>query len=178
MAERNTQEFHPNTSASGFNEGTVSKIESKRNDEQVCYRCGGNYTAKTCRFKTAKCFKCTKTCHIASVCRSKTSKEVKPGATSKHGQAGRGNIQSLSLYDSNNDNVDSDELGIYSLYSGLCRRNKFVNYIKFACIHKTKVSSIRWRVNYTPRFTTSSSCFHLNELVTEALDIIGKLNKQ
>jgi hypothetical protein len=46
--------------------------------------------------------------HIASVCRSKTStnKEVKPGSTSKHGQADRGNIQNLSLYDSNNDNVN------------------------------------------------------------------------
>ena len=55
--------------------------------------------------------------HIASVCRSKTSKEVKPGSISKHGQADRGNIQNLSLYDSKNDNVSSDELRIYSLYS-------------------------------------------------------------
>jgi hypothetical protein len=117
MAERNTQEFHPTTSASAPSEGTVNQIESKRNDQQACYRCGGNHTAKTCRFKTAKCFKCTKVGHIASVCRSKTSKEVKPGSTSKHGQADRGNIQNLSLYDSNNDNVNSDELGIYFLYS-------------------------------------------------------------
>jgi hypothetical protein len=57
--------------------------------------------------------------HIASVCRSKTSKDVKPGSTSKHGQADRDNIQNVSLYDSNKDNVnsESDELGIYSLYS-------------------------------------------------------------
>jgi hypothetical protein len=51
MAERNTQEFHPTTSASAPSEGTVNQIESKRNDEQACYRCGGNHTAKTCRFK-------------------------------------------------------------------------------------------------------------------------------
>ena len=63
MAERNTQEFHPTTSASAPSEGTVNQIESKRNDEQACYRCGGNHTAKTCRFKTAKCFKCTKVGH-------------------------------------------------------------------------------------------------------------------
>jgi hypothetical protein len=35
MAERNTQEFHPTTSVSGFSEGTVNKIESKRNDASV-----------------------------------------------------------------------------------------------------------------------------------------------
>ncbi|CAB3983485.1 Hypothetical predicted protein [Paramuricea clavata] len=39
MAERNTQEFHPTTSASASSEGTVNQIESKRNDEQVCYSC-------------------------------------------------------------------------------------------------------------------------------------------
>ena len=55
--------------------------------------------------------------YSVSVSYSKTSKEVKPGSTSKHGQADRGNIQNLSLYDSNNDNVNGDELGIYSLYS-------------------------------------------------------------
>jgi hypothetical protein len=53
MAERNTHEFHPTTSASGFSEGTVNKIERKRNDEQACHRCGGNHAARTCRFKTA-----------------------------------------------------------------------------------------------------------------------------
>ncbi|CAB4030743.1 Transposon Tf2-9 poly, partial [Paramuricea clavata] len=97
MAERNTQEFHPTTSASASSEGTVNQIES----------------------------------HIASVCRSKTSKEVKPGSTSKHGQADRGNIQNLSLYDSHNDNVNSDELGIYSLYSveseNYCQSHKRYN---------------------------------------------------
>jgi hypothetical protein len=55
--------------------------------------------------------------YIAFVCRSKTSKEVKPGSTFKQGQADGGNIQNISLYDSKNDNINSDELGIYSLYS-------------------------------------------------------------
>jgi hypothetical protein len=116
MAERNTQEFHPTTSANGFSEGTVNKIESKRNDEQAWHRCGGNHTVKTCRFKTESALNVQKIGHIVLVCRSKTSKEVKPGSTSKHGQADRGNIQNLSLYDSNNDNVNS-EIRVRELFS-------------------------------------------------------------
>ncbi len=116
MAERNTQEFHPATSTNttGFGDGTVNQIQTTKRDGQVCYRCGGNHNAKNCRFKTAKCFKCTKIGHIASVCRSKTHKEDKSGLP--QGRTDRGNIQNLSVSNSN-DNVDSDELGIYSLYA-------------------------------------------------------------
>ena len=37
----------------------------------MCYRCGGKHAAPKCRFKSAKCYKCSKVGHLASVCRSK-----------------------------------------------------------------------------------------------------------
>ena len=39
-----------------------------------CTRCGGgNHKVKDCRHKSAKCYKCHKTGHLSSVCRSTTA---------------------------------------------------------------------------------------------------------
>ena len=51
---------------------------------KVCYRCGKRHDAKTCRFKEAKCYKCGKIRHLASVCRSK--KELRGGSKAVHRQ--------------------------------------------------------------------------------------------
>ena len=105
MAERNTQEFHPTSSESN----QVNKLteHSSKNTEQsvhVCHRCGGNHSGQSCKFRSAKCCKCSKVGHLASVCHSKDSK-------------GKGKIHSVqgSQLGADVPESDSDELGIYSL---------------------------------------------------------------
>ena len=38
--------------------------------DRRCGRCGGPHSSSSCKFASAKCFKCSKTGHIAKVCRS------------------------------------------------------------------------------------------------------------
>ena len=99
MAERNTQEFriHPTTSeGSQVNQLTTKDI---KNNEQ-CFRCGGKHSGHSCKFKSAKCYRCSKIGHLASVCRNKN--ETKKGA-----------VHNLHRSESGSE----DELGVYSLYS-------------------------------------------------------------
>ena len=69
MAEKNTQEFRP-VSASDDSQGLVTKLETVNTKEPSCYWCGGKHAAPKCKFKSAKCYKCSKVGHLASVCRS------------------------------------------------------------------------------------------------------------
>ena len=99
MAERNTQEFriHPTTSeGSQVNQLTTKDI---KNNEQ-CFRCGGKHSGQSCKFKSAKCYRCSKISHLASVCRNKN--ETKKGAVHNLHRSQTGS---------------EDELGVYSLYS-------------------------------------------------------------
>ena len=69
MAERNTQEFHPTSSESS----QVNKLtgqSSKNTEQSLCPRCGGSHPSQSCKFKSAKCYKCSKLGHLASVCRT------------------------------------------------------------------------------------------------------------
>lgn len=108
MADRNTQEFHPSRSETvQINKLTEqgSKNTEKKNTEQLsCPRCGGNHSGQSCKFKSAKCYKCSKIGHLASVCRSKDEKK-------------KGKIHSVQASVSGNDECEDDELGIYSLNS-------------------------------------------------------------
>jgi hypothetical protein len=119
MAEKKTQEFHPSTvSESDLSQGTVNKLKAGRenNVEQSCYRCGGRHAAHSCRYKSAKCYKCSKPGHIAPVCRSKVEES---GITSKQPQSAKGNIHS-AIHSNEN-----DELGIHTLYSVRYKQNKY-----------------------------------------------------
>ena len=44
--------------------------QSPSRGDQTCYRCKGKHSAKSCRFKDAKCRNCKKKGHIACVCMS------------------------------------------------------------------------------------------------------------
>ena len=47
-----------------------------KNNEQ-CFMCGGKHSGQSCKFKSAKCYRCSKIGHLASVCRNKN--ETKKG---------------------------------------------------------------------------------------------------
>ena len=105
MSERNTQEFHPLSNESSQVNKLIAQ-NSKNTEHLACYRCGGNHSSQSCKFKSARCHKCSKVGHLASVCHSRDERK-------------KGKVHNLraskSCEDATEDN--EDELGIYSLYS-------------------------------------------------------------
>ena len=109
MADRNTQEFHPSSSTTiqvnKLTEQGKENIDRKYTEQLSCHRCGGSHSGQSCKFKSAKCYKCSKVGHLASVCRSKDDRK-------------KGRVQKVHVSESGNDDCENDdELGIYSLYS-------------------------------------------------------------
>ncbi|XP_068707224.1 uncharacterized protein [Montipora foliosa] len=108
MADRNTHEFHPSRSDTiEVNKLTEHGRENiNKNTEQLsCPRCGGSHSGQSCKFKSARCYKCSKVGHLASVCRSKDERK-------------KGRVHKVHVSESGNDECENDdELGIYSLYS-------------------------------------------------------------
>ena len=99
MAERNTQAFHPTISESPQVNQLTAQDNKNTNHEQ-CFRGGGNnHSGQSCKFKSAKCYRCSKIGHLASVCRNKSERK-------------KGSVHNLHVSESSD-----DELGIYSLYS-------------------------------------------------------------
>ena len=111
MTDKNTLEFR-SVSASDDSQGIVDKLETGNTKEPSCYRCGGKHAAPKCKFKSAKCYKCSKVGHLASVC---CSQDVDSSIKTKQPRV-KGNIHSVleSTMESCDDN---DELGIYSVYA-------------------------------------------------------------
>ena len=99
MAERNKQDFHPTISESPqVNQLTAQ--DNKNTNHEKCFRCGGNnHSGQSRKFKSAKCYRCSKIGHLASVCRRKSERK-------------KGTVYNLHVSESSD-----DELGIYSLYS-------------------------------------------------------------
>ena len=56
---------------------TVQRLQTQKHKVLVCYRCGNNHLATSCRFQQAECRNCGKVGHIAKVCRSKIQKVSK-----------------------------------------------------------------------------------------------------
>ena len=108
MADRNTHEFHPSRSDTiEVNKLTEHGRENiNKNTEQLsCPRCGGSHSGQSCKFKSARCYKCSKVGHLASVCRSKDERK-------------KGRVHKVHVSESGNDECENDdELGIYCLYS-------------------------------------------------------------
>ena len=104
MAERNTQEFHP-TSSESSQVNELTGQSSENTEKLLCPRCGGSHPGQSSKFKSTKCYKCSKLGHLASVCLTKDAK--------RNGNVH--DVQSLELR--NNGDENDDELGIYTLYS-------------------------------------------------------------
>ena len=109
MADRNTQEFHPSSSdtiqVNKLTEQGRENNDRKYTEQLSCPRCGGSHSGQSCKFKSAKCYKCSKVGHLASVCRSKDERK-------------KGRVHKVHVSESgNNECENDDELGIYSLYS-------------------------------------------------------------
>ena len=104
MADKNAQEFHP-SNCETIHVNKLTERGSKNTGRLSCPRCGDSHSGQFCKFKSAKCYKCSKIGHLASACRSKDERK-------------KGKVHSVQALVSGNDEGQHDEeLGIYSLRS-------------------------------------------------------------
>ncbi|XP_042613167.1 uncharacterized protein K02A2.6-like [Cyprinus carpio] len=97
----------------------VHKMSVKQDSQgRACYRCGNlQHLANECRFISEKCHKCGKQGHIMKVCRSKSSirETTFQGGERRKQVAARGGQR--SHYVSRDEKSESDEEGIFTVYS-------------------------------------------------------------
>ena len=101
MADRNTQEFHPSCSDTiEVNKLTTEQgrenIDKKNNEQLLCPSCGVSHSGQSCKFKSARCYKCSKVGHLASVCRSKDERK-------------KGKVHKVHVSESDNDEYENDD---------------------------------------------------------------------
>ena len=73
-AEKQANHFRPTAPPSNINvlpARTQNKQGRKPREQKSCFRCGGNHTPQTCRFKDQTCHFCQNKGHIQKVCRKK-----------------------------------------------------------------------------------------------------------
>ena len=115
LAERNSREFRLNHGSGTETTISVNKVSSgdsgnSRQPDAKCSRCNGNHSFRSCRFKSARCYKCQQVGHIASACKSGAS-----------GRKNKGRVQNLAVdvQTPDEDGIQSsdDELGIFGLFA-------------------------------------------------------------
>ena len=83
---------------------------NSRQQDAKCSRCNGNHSFRSCRFKSAGCYKCQQIGHIASACKSVASR-----------RQNKGRVQNLAVNDQtpDEDGIQSsnDELSIFGLFA-------------------------------------------------------------
>ena len=177
MAEKNTQEFHP-VAVGESERGTVNQLKTEKvnTKEQLsnrsCFRCGGKHNFNSCKFKNAKCFKCSKIGHIASVCRDKKEENKASSAPSK------GSVHSVLI------NNESDELGIFSVETLISKSQKYkVSMLINGCMCELEVDtaadrSIMSKSTYLQKFSSVSlvpSNAKLKTYTGESLNVCGEM---
>lgn len=76
-AEKDTGALRAGVKGTGATGAGEVHFTKKTGSSSVCYRCGGDHLATSCKFKGVECHRCKKKGHIARVCRS--SKEASKG---------------------------------------------------------------------------------------------------
>ncbi|PFX22898.1 hypothetical protein AWC38_SpisGene12555 [Stylophora pistillata] len=156
MAEKNSQEFLPAVAMGESERGTVNQLKTEKvsakehSSNKSCFRCGAEHNYNSCKFKNAKCFKCSKIGHIPTGCRDK-SEENKANSVSSKGSIH--NMQSNDEY---------DKLGIFSVETSVSKNDKYkVSMSINGCMCKIEVDttadgSIMSKSTYTQKFSSFS----------------------
>ena len=62
---------HVHTAAGQHGRAVATKRKLSTSISTLCYRCGGDHSSDTCRFRTAECRFCKKIGHISKVCKTR-----------------------------------------------------------------------------------------------------------
>ena len=96
----------------------VSKVTTTSRSINNCYRCGGNHSPATCKFKQAECYLCKKIGHIAKRCRGRKSSQQQPVKRSNsQSRPSRSKLHSVVEEVSSDDSLDNPAPTDYSLFT-------------------------------------------------------------
>ena len=103
MASRNTEDFADNTNVkseevsvnelsayqlyqkdTGFKKKWSKKPNKERERGYECWRCGGGHSADSCKFKSEKCYNCSKVGHISRRCIQKSRPTAKASVSTRY----------------------------------------------------------------------------------------------